>query len=277
MDHTSIPPRFRFEVELHLVRNLDQSGSASGSLILGIHGPPGEGKTYQTEYVLRQANVEMILISGGQLESGTAGEPSAILRTAYREASAHIEGGKPAAVLMNDADAAIGSWGEMTQYTVNTQNTITELMHLADYPHRVENSVTQRVPIILTGNDFTRLYGPLCRPGRMDLFEWKLSDDERVAVICSIFPGLTTSDAVQLVGEYPDYHTAFWSSVKISMNRYRLARLLERHDLGELLVELVNGTSISPEVDLSDLEAVRKAADRTRMNEATNHLAEGRV
>ena len=66
-----------------------------------------------------------------------------------------------------------------TQMTVNNQIVAGTLMNLSDNPTRVsigqkwrESDVTNRVPIIVTGNDFSTLYAPLIRDGRMEKFYW---------------------------------------------------------------------------------------------------------
>lgn len=66
-----------------------------------------------------------------------------------------------------------------TQMTVNNQIVVGTLMNLSDNPTRVsigqrwrESDVTHRVPIIVTGNDFSTLYAPLIRDGRMEKFYW---------------------------------------------------------------------------------------------------------
>lgn len=66
-----------------------------------------------------------------------------------------------------------------TQMTVNNQIVVGTLMNLADNPTRVsvgqewrEADITNRVPLIVTGNDFSTLYAPLIREGRMEKFYW---------------------------------------------------------------------------------------------------------
>lgn len=66
-----------------------------------------------------------------------------------------------------------------TQMTVNNQIVVGTLMNLSDNPTRVsvgqdwrEADVTNRIPIIVTGNDFSTIYAPLIRDGRMDKFYW---------------------------------------------------------------------------------------------------------
>lgn len=53
-------------------------------------------------------------------------------------------------------------------------------MNLCDNPNRVsvyqvwrDSDLVQRVPIIVTGNDFSTLFAPLVRDGRMAKFYWE--------------------------------------------------------------------------------------------------------
>lgn len=63
--------------------------------------------------------------------------------------------------------------------TVNNQIVVGTLMNLSDNPTRVsigqdwrESDITHRVPVIVTGNDFSKIYAPLIRDGRMEKFYW---------------------------------------------------------------------------------------------------------
>ena len=63
--------------------------------------------------------------------------------------------------------------------TVNNQIVVGTLMNLSDNPTRVsvgqdwqESDVTNRIPVIFTGNDFSTIYAPLIRDGRMEKFYW---------------------------------------------------------------------------------------------------------
>ena len=53
------------------------------------------------------------------------------------------------------------------------------LMNIADSPTNVQlpgvykNEEIPRVPIVCTGNDFSTLYAPLIRDGRMEKYYWK--------------------------------------------------------------------------------------------------------
>lgn len=241
----AIAERFRIAVSLRLVSNFRVDVKPGTPLILGIQGPPGEGKTYQVEQILKEADIVSILLSGGELESPNAGAPAARVRAAYLEASAYIGAQRPATILLNDADAAIGSWGDMTQYTVNTQNLITELMHLADYPTRVEGKQVHRVPIIMTGNDFTRLYAPLRRSGRMRIFSWRMETAERAAAVRSLFPWPTNRQATELVHAFPDQAISFWATVRRRMDDEVVTATLRKYALYELARKLTAGHKVN--------------------------------
>jgi len=217
MSSSYIPERFRKVVLRHIIKNLMQNPAYHSSLILGIHGPSGYGKTYQCELILREIQAKAFLISGGQLESHAAGEPAQIVRQAYINASRSIEKGesKVAVVLINDIDTGLGNWGELVQYTINRQTVFGELMHLVDYPTAVEGRATRRIPIIITGNDFTKLYEPLVRAGRMTAFEWNPTTQEKVKILQGIYPELNPYECEQLILELEKeaYSVSYLSSI----------------------------------------------------------------
>jgi len=170
-------------------------------LLLGIHGPSGEGKTFQCEQVLRQLGVKFFLLSGGQFENPDAGQPARLVRTTYLNAGRSMESGECdlAVVMINDIDTGLGNWGDMVQYTTNRQSVFGELMHLVDYPTDVEGRLTKRVPIIITGNDLSKLYEPLVRAGRMTAVDWIPTLEEKIQVVSGIFPELSSQDCEGLV------------------------------------------------------------------------------
>jgi len=44
-----------------------------------------------------------------------------------------------------------------------------------------------RVPIVATGNDFSTLYAPLIRDGRMEKFYWNPTREDRIGICAGIF------------------------------------------------------------------------------------------
>jgi SpoVK/Ycf46/Vps4 family AAA+-type ATPase len=197
----------------HLVGNLLLKETES-PLILGIFGPAGEGKTFQTEEVCKVLQVNPLTISPGELESPNAGQPGELLRMLYLRASEEIRSGKPSVVLINDIDTVLGNWGSLVQYTVNRQVVFGQLMAFCDYPCSVSGQNVARVPIIVTGNDPAALYEPLLRPGRTRVFPWTPTPDDRYQILKPMFPEIPESSLTALLAEYPDQPVSFWSDAR---------------------------------------------------------------
>lgn len=216
-----VPERFCKAVFLHLLKNLHPEPHAGTPLILGVHGPSGEGKTVQCLRLFAEIGADVVPISGGQLESPNAGEPAQVIRDGYLRGARTrlLQDGemKPAVLFLNDFDAAVGDWGAQVQYTVNRQTVFGELMHLADFPGKVSGKSVPRVPIVLTGNDFTRLYSPLTRLGRMTLFSWTPQRGERIRIITSMYPQLMAGEHEELFTTFKDQPIAFFAQIRAEL------------------------------------------------------------
>jgi ATP-dependent 26S proteasome regulatory subunit len=254
MSKIYVPERFKRVIYLHIVKNLLKDVSVRSPLILGIQGGSGEGKTKQCETCLEEIKVKAFLISGGQLESGTAGEPAKLVREKYYAASRSIENRecKAAVVLINDVDTGLGNWGDKVQTTINTQTVYGELMHLVDYPTSVEGITTKRIPIILTGNDFTKLYEPLVRAGRMTSFIWKPSLEEKTQIILGIFPELTENDSKILLEKFSNQPVAFFSHLRSIVTDDILWQKIQEIGINEF----IHKVSLGYEIDFSSINLV---------------------
>ncbi|GLJ46153.1 hypothetical protein SUGI_0972300 [Cryptomeria japonica] len=188
-----IAPAFMDKLVLHIAKNFMDLPKIKVPLILGVWGGKGQGKSFQCELVFAKLGINPIMMSAGELESGNAGEPAKLIRQRYREASDIIKKGKMCALFINDLDAGAGRMGGTTQYTVNNQMVNATLMNIADNPTNVQlpgqyNKVENpRVPIIVTGNDFSTLYAPLIRDGRMEKFYWAPTRDDLIGICRGIF------------------------------------------------------------------------------------------
>lgn len=271
-----IPERFQQAVSLHIIKNLMTQNITRAPLILGIHGTSGDGKTYQCEKVIDEMGARAFLISGGQLESHEAGEPAYLVRTAYLNAGKCIQSGeaKAAVVLINDVDTGLGSWGEMVQYTINRQTVFGELMHLVDYPESVEGRVTKRVPVILTGNDFTKLYEPLVRAGRMTSFQWKPTLDEKIQIVSRIFPEISEEETTDLVNKFSNEPVAFFSHLKTTLVDFDLWNKVKKIGLKETVSRINKGfePELQPEINLQAL--VNAGNLLLKSGQLINHLRE---
>ena len=218
-----ISPRFLDKLAIHITKNYLGLDGVRVPLILGVHGRKGEGKTFQCELVYERMGIEVVHISGGELESPDAGDPARLIRLRYREAAELVRvRGVMAVLMINDLDAGAGRFDAMTQYTVNTQLVNNTLMNIADNPTNVQlpgsydDKPIQRVPVIVTGNDFATLYEPLVRDGRMEKFYWQPDRSDRIGIVGGIFApdNLGTAAIEQLVDTFPQQAIDFYGALR---------------------------------------------------------------
>lgn len=206
-----IPERFITMIDAHMLGNM--LDIEHYPLILAIVGRPGVGKTYQLRNYLKAVDVSIFSISSADLESDKAGEPAKLLQQKYIEASASMANGVPAVLLIDDIDTTLGEWKNHTG-TVNHQDILAFLMHIADNPHFIENvGKVNRVPIFFTGNNFDRLYKPLIREGRANRFDWEPTREEKISVVTSILSLKSSKVAEMLVDAFPTEKISFFSNL----------------------------------------------------------------
>ncbi|KAK2371677.1 ribulose bisphosphate carboxylase/oxygenase activase, chloroplastic [Trifolium repens] len=213
-----------FMVTCHIVKNyISHLLNAKVPLILGIWGGKGQGKTFQTELIFRAMGVEPVIMSAGELESENAGEPGRLIRERYRTASQVVQNqGKMSCLMINDIDAGLGRFG-YTQMTVNNQIVVGTLMNLCDNPTRVsvgqdwrESDVTNRIPIIVTGNDLSTIYAPLIRDGRMDKFYWQPNREDIVNIVHRMYEkdGISMDEVEKIVNTFPNQALDFYGALR---------------------------------------------------------------
>lgn len=191
-----IPKRFQREIILHALKNTQEHLLVDGaSSILGVFGPPGEGKTVMCRQILESLGAKVHIMSVVDFESEDAGKPAERLKEKYSLAKKEIynSDNNISVLIIDDADAALGNWGDDVQYTVNTQIVVGELMQLAT------NEKNRKVPIIITGNDFSKIYYPLRRSGRMTSFFWEPNEQERLDSVQMIFDWLTADECQTII------------------------------------------------------------------------------
>ncbi|XP_044497718.1 ribulose bisphosphate carboxylase/oxygenase activase, chloroplastic [Mangifera indica] len=219
-----IAPMFMDKVVCHIVKNyIAHLLNAKVPLILGIWGGKGQGKSFQTELIFQAMGIEPVIMSAGELESERAGEPGRLIRERYRTASQVVQNqGKMSCLMINDIDAGLGRFGN-TQMTVNNQIVVGTLMNLADNPTRVsvgqdwrETDITNRIPIIATGNDFSTIYAPLIRDGRMDKFYWRPNLEDIVNIVHRMYEkdGISKDDVVSIVKTFPNQALDFYGALR---------------------------------------------------------------
>ncbi len=252
----NVSPRFLDKLAVHLSKNFLNLPRVRVPLILGIHGRKGEGKTFQCQLVFEKMGFEPVSISGGELESPDAGDPSRLIRLRYREASEQIKvRGQMCALFINDLDAGAGRFDAGTQYTVNTQLVNATLMNIADNPTNVQlpgsydETPLKRVPIIVTGNDFSTLYAPLIRDGRMEKFYWEPNREERIAIVAGIFKDdeISPRDIEVLIDEFPNQAIDFFSALRSRIYDEQISLFIQKIGIEKVSKRLVNSAETPPE------------------------------
>ncbi|PWZ29252.1 Ribulose bisphosphate carboxylase/oxygenase activase, chloroplastic [Zea mays] len=254
MDGYYIAPAFMDKLVVHIAKNFMPLPNIKVPLILGIWGGKGQGKSFQCELVLAKMGINPIVMSAGELESGNAGEPAKLIRQRYREAADMIKKGKMCVLFINDLDAGAGRMGGTTQYTVNNQMVNATLMNIADNPTNVQlpgmynKEENPRVPIIVTGNDFSTLYAPLIRDGRMDKFYWAPTREDRVGVCKGIFrsDGVPDEDVVRLVDAFPGQSIDFFGALRARVYDDEVRRWVAETGVENIARRLVNSKEGPP-------------------------------
>ncbi len=251
-----IAPRFLDKLAIHITKNYLNLPNVKVPLILGVHGRKGEGKSFQCELVFERMGINVVQMSAGELESPDAGDPARLVRVRYREAAELVKvRGKMAVLMINDIDAGAGRVDQYTQYTVNTQLVNGTLMNIADNPTNVqlpgsyESEPIRRIPIIVTGNDFSTLYAPLIRDGRMEKFYWEPDRSDRIGIVSGIFQGDTVakSDIETLVDTFPNQSIDFYGALRSRLYDEQIKHLVDAVGLDHISMRLVNSTEAPPE------------------------------
>ena len=251
-----ISPTFLDKIAVHITKNYLDLPGVRVPLILGIHGRKGEGKTFQCELIFERMGIEVMHVSGGELESPDAGDPARLIRLRYREAAELSRTRGTMSVLMiNDLDAGAGRFDAGTQYTVNTQMVNSTLMNIADNPTNVQlpgsydDKPLQRIPILVTGNDFATLYAPLVRDGRMEKFFWEPTRGDRIGVVSGIFApdGLSQSQVEQLVDTFPTQAIDFYSALRSRIYDEQIRDFVHTIGIEKVAKRIVNSNEAAPQ------------------------------
>ncbi|KAH9672432.1 Ribulose bisphosphate carboxylase/oxygenase activase [Citrus sinensis] len=254
LDGLYIAPAFMDKVVVHITKNFLNLPNVKVPLILGIWGGKGQGKSFQCELVFAKMGINPIMMSAGELESGNAGEPAKLIRQRYREAADIIKKGKMCCLFINDLDAGAGRMGGTTQYTVNNQMVNATLMNIADNPTNVQlpgmynQEENPRVPIIVTGNDFSTLYAPLIRDGRMEKFYWAPTREDRIGVCSGIFrtDNVPKEDIVKLVDTFPGQSIDFFGALRARVYDDEVRKWISEVGIERIGKRLVNSKEGPP-------------------------------
>lgn len=282
-----ISPAFLDKITIHVAKNFMDLPKIKVPLILGIWGGKGQGKTFQCSLAFKKLGISPIVMSAGELESGNAGEPAKLIRQRYREASDIIKKGRMCSLFINDLDAGAGRMGDATQYTVNNQMVNATLMNIADNPTNVQlpgvykNEEIPRVPIICTGNDFSTLYAPLIRDGRMEKYYWNPTREDRVGVCMGIFQedNVNRADVEKLVDTFPGQSIDFFGALRARVYDDKVRKFVQElgyENMGKRLINSKEGKVQfeKPKMSLEVLMKYGKAVVQEQENVKRVQLAD---
>ncbi|KAL0055442.1 hypothetical protein WJX82_000510 [Trebouxia sp. C0006] len=256
-----ISPAFLDKITVHIAKNFLELPKIKVPLILGIWGGKGQGKTFQCTLAYKKLGINPVVMSAGELESGNAGEPAKLIRQRYREASDIIKKGKMCSLFINDLDAGAGRMGAGTQYTVNNQMVNATLMNIADNPSNVQlpgvykQETIPRVPIVCTGNDFSTLYAPLIRDGRMEKFYWAPTREDRVGVSMGIFKedGVSRGEVEQIVDTFPGQSIDFFGALRARVYDDKVRDFVKNIGMEHIGARLINSKDGKVEFEKPDM------------------------
>merc|ERR1711990_837438 len=228
-----ISPSFLDKTAVHVAKNFMDLPKIKVPLILGVWGGKGQGKTFQTHLAFQKLGVNPIVMSAGELESGNAGEPAKLVRQRYREAS------------------------DVINQMVNAT-----LMNIADNPTNVQlpgtynNEEIPRVPIICTGNDFSTLYAPLIRDGRMEKFYWNPTREDRIGICGGIFKEDDVGEAAieKLVDSFPNQSIDFFGALRARIYDDKVRDFIADTGLEGLSKRLVNSREGPPKFETPQMD-----------------------
>ena len=127
----------------------------------------------------------------------------------------------------------------------------------------------------MTGNDFTKLYEPLRRPGRMRLFAWEPTLRERMGVVCSIFPERQPTMTEVLATRFQYLPLSFYADLRSVL----IDRVLQAHyptvaAQADAIRELLTSkqTLAVSAASLSDDDVLRAAEQLAQSFNISNHL-----
>lgn len=210
-----IPASFETPVLRHILINsiLEKKTKFSPPLLLGIQGSYGMGKTFMVKELCKKYNIGLIQVSASDFSGGVeAASKDKFIKT-YEEACIKRAKDKQyMAILIDDFHLSIATEDDVGK-TVNSSLLTSAIMNICDNPW----ISSYRVPIILTGNNFTRVYGALVRVGRMELLSWTPKYDDIFEIVSRIFNSrfeeIDSSIIEELLASYPDNSIAFFSQV----------------------------------------------------------------
>ena len=223
-----LPERFTVRVISHILANyLDNQHFFKPPLYLAIQGKAGEGKTTQVLATCKEKKIHVYYLSASELSGVYESESKSRLAKVYEQALSLRKKGKIICILIDDFHLGNSSIEKHRGKTINAELLIGYMMNLT------EKSPDERIPIILTGNDFKDTYQPLLRDGRSDIFSWEPNFEEKVKIVESIFdPILIEKEKKKIksfVKKYSKKSISFFAQLNGDLRRSVLSQVIKSY------------------------------------------------
>lgn len=233
-------------------------------MFLAIEGRAGEGKTTQTIATCSQHGIYIIYISASELSGAHEKDSINVMKEIYYAAINLKKKGRIVAILIDDFHMGNATTDENIKRTINSNLLTGYLMNLA------ENNKNIKIPIILTGNDFSKIYVPLLRSGRADKFKWNPEYAEKKEIVKTIFnrfANISEHEFNELFDKYSNNSVADFYQL---INEYRkelFAGYITKFDVIDEKAVSTISQIVKQHQHKIDYSLLRQLAD-TRMKEA---------
>lgn len=238
MNPIFLDKEFEERILLHIVSNSLQKNLAS--CFLAIEGKMGEGKTVQTINTCFKHGIHVYYFSSSQLAGNLERDSVKELEATYNYLVEHDGDDVFNVIIIDDFHLSVASCESNVSRTVNSQILTDYLMSIAD---TTKASPGKKIPIILIANTFENLYSPLTRDGRMNLFKWEPSKEQKKELICKMFRDILkdgiTEEFEELIQEYLEEPLSFFGEVKNDIYIKVIENNLKDENFADLY-ELVN-------------------------------------
>lgn len=175
-------PRFETKILTHVISvYLQDKDTYLSPVFLVVEGNAGEGKTTQSIASCIQHGITTIYVSASQLSGSHEHDSIDVMENIYKKALELRKNGEKVALIIDDFHLSNANIDENIKKTINSSLLTGYLMNLT------QNKYDEKIPIILTGNDFSKIYGPLIRAGRAEHFKWNPNYEEKKIIVSDIF------------------------------------------------------------------------------------------
>lgn len=252
-----IPESFSKIVLTHIISlYMNNNHYYNPPMYLAIEGTPGEGKTVQTIGTCVRHKINILYVSASQLSGSHERDSIEIMNDIYQSAIRLKRNNKIVAILIDDFHLGNAIDDDNIKRTINSSLLTGYLMNLAD------NNQIDKIPIILTGNDYSKIYAPLLRAGRADRFMWMPSFFEKKCIVENIFKDFVCyrqKDYDKFFNKYSYLSIAEFSQLKNEFRKKILFESISNH----AMINIKSISDIQSEFDnkrykinLKELEAL---------------------